>query len=212
MDDIPSPSGAPVVHLVDGDSSSLRTLARLLAADGHAVQTFQSATDFLEHRQPDARGCLVTALEMPGKSGLELQTALKAQANPLPVIFLTGHGTIEASVHAMKEGAVDFLTKPVKERRLSEAVREALTRDAEMFAARMREAELRARFASLTRRERQVLDRIVAGELNKEIATSLGTTERTVKAHRAHIMAKVQAHSAAELGNLARQLSGLLGS
>lgn len=200
---------APVVNVVDNDPSLLRALARLLAAEGHVVQTFASATEFLERHRPEARGCLVTDLQLPGTDGLELQTALKAGANPLPIIFLSANATIDAAVHAMKEGAEDFLTIPVKKSELSAAVRSALAHDAEMFARRMRQSEIRHNFASLTSREREVLDQIVAGNLNKEIASNLNNSERTVKAHRAHIMEKLRAHSPAELGSIARQMEGL---
>ena len=200
------PDGPPVVHLVDDDAAFLRALARLLTAEGHVVQSFASATEFLEGREPEARGCLVTELEMPGTNGLELQAAVKAEANPLAVIFLSAQGSIETAVHAMKEGAVDFLTKPCRKANLLAAIQRALAHDLEAYAKRRQEREIRARVASLTPREREVLEQVVAGNLNKEIASSLGISERTIKAHRAHIMEKLAARSAAELGSFARRM------
>ena len=143
---------------------------------------------------------------MPGLSGLDLQSALSRSRNPLPVIFLTGHGGIPDSVRAMKGGAEDFLTKPVRKEELLAAVARALAHDAAAFAQREQKNQLRQRFESLTPRERQVLEHIVAGKLNKEIAAELGATERTSKAHRSSIMDKTQAQSPAELGRLAQEL------
>lgn len=197
----------PVVNLVDDDQSFVRALERLLAAEGHVVQTFASGPEFLEHRQPEARGCLVMDLQLPGAHGLELQAALKAGANPLPVIFISAHASVDVAVHAMKEGAEDFLTIPVNKSELSAAVRSALAHDAEMFARRMRQNEIRERFASLTPRECEVLDQVIAGNLNKEIASKLNISERTIKAHRAHLMEKLHAHSPAELGCIAMQMA-----
>lgn len=143
---------------------------------------------------------------MPGLSGLDLQSALSRSRNPLPVIFLTGHGGIPDSVRAMKGGAEDFLTKPVRKEDLLPAVKRALARDAAAFAQRAQQGELRQRFELLTPREREVLTHILAGKLNKEIASDLGATVRTIKAHRGSIMAKTQAQSPAELGRLAQEL------
>jgi FixJ family two-component response regulator len=196
----------PVVHLVDDDPSLLRALTRLLTASDYAVQTFASAKEFLERRQPERRGCLVIDLRMPGINGLELQAALAGDPNPLPVIFLTGHGNIAASVHAMKSGAEDFLTKPLQKEDLLRAVRQALEHDVERFARREYRRELQERFDLLTPREREVLEQIVAGRLNKEIATRLDASERTIKAHRASIMEKMHVHSPAELGYLMQKL------
>jgi FixJ family two-component response regulator len=199
----------PVVHVVDDDASFLRAIARLLTLSGHTVATFASATEFLERRDPASRGCVIVDLRMPGHNGLELQAALERGANPLPVIFLTGHGNIAASVHAMKRGAEDFLTKPVRKEELLDAVKRALIRDEESFARREHLRQLRCRYDGLTPREREVLAAIVSGRLNKEIAAEIGATERTVKAHRASIMAKMGAGSPAELGTMAATL-GLL--
>jgi len=146
---------------------------------------------------------------MHGMGGLELQATLRSEGDSLPIIFLTKSGTIESSVLAMKAGADDFLTKPVNKRQISAAVKTALTRDAEMFAKRMHDDEMRKCDESLTPREHEVLAHIQTGALNKQIAGDLKTSERTVKAHRAHLMEKLNAHSAAELGSVARELSEL---
>jgi len=200
----------PIVYLVDDNASFLHALSCLLKLAGHRVETFASATEFLARHQPQNRGCVITDLRMPGPSGLDLQSALMRSDNPLPVIFLTGHGDIPTSVHAMKGGAEDFLTKPVRKDDLFPAVKRAFERDAAAFEQRARQRELRRRFELLTSRERKVLTQVVAGKLNKEIAADLGTTERTIKAHRASIMEKMQAQSPADLGCIAHE-AGLSG-
>lgn len=199
----PSP---PKVHVVDDDASILRALARLLGVAGHTVETFSSATAFLAAHGPQCRGCVLVDLRMPGMGGLELQTALAQSGNPLPVIFLTGHGDIPTSVHAMKDGAEDFLTKPVKKEELLKAVGRALARDEQSFVEFLRRKKLRQCFERLTAREREVLIHVIAGKLNKEIAADLGASERTIKAHRAAIMEKMQAQSPVELGRMAQEL------
>ena len=199
-------NSCPIVHVVDDDASMLRALSRLLTAAGHAVQPFASATDFLAWHQPHHRGCVVADLHMPVLSGLALQSALAHSGNPLPVIFLTGHGDIPTSVQAMKRGAEDFLTKPVQKEKLLAAVTRALASDAAAFAQRGHQRELQQRFELLTPREREVLTRITAGKLNKEIAADLGAAESTIKAHRASIMEKMQVHSPAELGRITQEL------
>lgn len=201
-------AGRGTVFVVDDDPSVLNSLARLLRAAGHTVATFRSAPEFLAHHQAEQRGCVVTDLQMPGTSGLELQSALAASGNPLPVVFLTAHGDIPTSVRAMRGGAEDFLMKPVRKEELLAAVGRAMARDAAGSLAGRHHRELQQRFEQLTRREREVLHHIVRGQLNKQIAAVLGTTERTIKAHRASIMEKLQAQSAAELGRLA-QAAGL---
>jgi FixJ family two-component response regulator len=197
---------SPVVYVVDDNASMLRALSRLLTLAGCAVQTFVSATEFLARHGPQNRGCVVADLRMPAVSGLELQAALARSGNPLPVIFLTGHGDIPTSVHAMKRGAEDFLTKPVQERKLLAAVERALARDADAFKRRAHQQELLRHFELLTPREREVLAQVVAGKLNKQIAADLGAAERTIKAHRASVMEKLQVHSPAELGRIAQEL------
>jgi FixJ family two-component response regulator len=196
-----------IVHVVDDDDSVRTGIVRLLEAAGHEVFAYSSAGEFLlERTQRDAPGCIVLDVRMPGPSGLELQEALARLEVRLPIVFLTGHGDIPMSVRAMKAGAVDFLTKPVSREALLGAVRAALARDAEARAAHARLDELRARYESLTPREREVFAGVVAGKLNKQIAFELGTAERTIKAHRAQVMAMMQVASVAELVQMAEQL------
>ena len=197
----------PVVHVVDDDDSVRTGIVRLLEAAGYEALAYRSAGEFLlERAQRDAPGCIVLDVRMPGPSGLELQEALARLDVRLPIVFLTGHGDIPMSVRAMKAGAVDFLTKPVSRETLLGAVRAALVRDAAARAAYARLGELRARFETLTPREREVFAGVVAGKLNKQIAFELGTAERTIKAHRAQVMAKMQVASVAELVHIAEQL------
>ena len=198
----------PTVHVVDDDDSVRTGIVRLLQAAGFEARGYASAGEFLLGRPlPDAPGCAVLDVRMPGPSGLDLQEALARLGTPLPVVFLTGHGDIAMSVRAMKAGAVDFLTKPVSRDALLHAVRTALARDAETRAAREGSRMLRARYEALTLREREVFAGIVAGKLNKQIAVELGTAERTIKAHRAHLMQKLQAGSVADLVHMADQLA-----
>jgi len=173
-----------------------------LRAGGYVVQTFASAADFLAAIAPQATGCVVVDLRMPGQSGRDLQSVLATADNPMPVIFLTGHGDIPTGIHAMRDGAVDFLTKPVKKEDLFAAIERALARDAVERAQRARMRDLRDRFDQMTPREREVLAHVISGKLNKQIAFDLGTSERTIKAHRASIMDKLNVHSVAELVRL----------
>ena len=198
----------PLIHLVDDDDSLRSALQRLLAAAGYRVKAYASAGEFLLDPPADAPGCLLLDLRMPGPSGLDLQEALARHDIGLPVIFLTGHGDLATGVRAMKAGAVDFLVKPVEREPLLGAVARALERDGAQRAARGADAELQARFAQLTAREREVFELVVAGRLNKQIAGALGVAERTVKAQRAQVMAKLGAANAAELGRIAAQLRG----
>ncbi len=199
------PSPRATVFVVDDDVSFLTAVTRLLRAGGYGVKTFTSAARFLENPPADLPGCAIVDLKMPGISGLDLQSALAKADNPLPLVFLTGHGDIPASVHAMRKGAEDFLTKPVKKQALFDAVERALARDTRERAQRARQREVRARFDSLTPREREVLTHILSGQLNKQVAGDLGTSERTIKAHRANIMAKMGVQSVAELARLAQE-------
>lgn len=196
----------PTVFVVDDDASFLKAVTRLLRAGGYAVKTFASAEEFVKNPPPDAPGCVIVDLHMPGMNGLDFQDALAEAGNPLPVIFLTGHGDIPTSVHAMRNGAEDFLTKPVKREKLFAAVQRALARNTGEREARMRKRERRALYDTLTPREREVLAHIVTGQLNKQIAADLGATERTIKAHRAHLMAKLRVQSVAELVRLTHDL------
>ena len=199
----------PIVHLVDDDSSLLRALSRLLRSAGFHVEQFSSAEAFLQHRRnsPDTPGCAIVDLQLPGLNGLDLQENLRQENEPLPVIFLTGHGDVQSSVRAMKHDAVDFLTKPVCADDLLAAVQRAFANDVAARKARHQKQELLARYEKLTPREREVLAFVVRGLLNKQIAFELGTVERTIKAHRAQIMAKMQVQSVAELVRITEQLN-----
>jgi len=197
---------AGIVFVVDDDAAIRNSLRRLITSVGSTVEVFPSARAFLEARRPDAPGCLVLDVRLPGLSGLDLQRELAATDAELPIVFLTGHGDIPMSVHAMKAGAVEFLTKPFRAQELLDAIRSAIERDRTMRAERQERTELRRRYASLTPRERDVLERIVAGLLNKQIAGELGTSEATVKEQRGHVMAKMQAGSVADLVRLASRL------
>ncbi len=200
----------PTIYIVDDDESFATALARLLRARGYVVEISHSAAEFLQKPTADAPGCAIVDLRLPGSSGLELQQALKKAQLHLPLIFLTGHGDIPASVQAMRHGAEDFLTKPVKKETLFAAVERALARDAQDREAKASRLEIRARFETLTPREREVLAHILQGQLNKQIAADIGATERTVKAHRAQIKAKLKVQSVAEMVRLA-QLVGWAG-
>ena len=192
----------PTVFLVDDDRSVLRAIGRLVRSAGWNVATFGSAQEFLDRQDPDAPGCLVLDLSMPGLNGLELQQALARAGHRLPIIFLTGHGDIPMSVRAMKSGALDFLSKPCADEELLSAIRLALSRDQQF---RLERAEVRAlaeRFATLTPREHQVMLGVVAGQLNKQIAADLGTVEKTIKVHRARVMEKLGVTSVADLVRL----------
>jgi two-component system, LuxR family, response regulator FixJ len=199
------PSPLAIVFVVDDDASFLTAVTRLLRAGGFAVKCFNSAVGFLQDLPVEAPGCIIVDLQMPGLSGLELQVALRKMDIALPLIFLTGHGDIPTSVQAMRQGAEDFLTKPVKKQALFDAVNRALARDARDREQRAHQHVLRARFDALTPRELEVLAHILSGQLNKQIAGDLGTSERTIKAHRANIMTKLGVQSVAELARLAQE-------
>jgi FixJ family two-component response regulator len=197
---------SPVVHVVDDDDSARTAVVRLLGAAGYVARGYGSAGEFLMMVGDETPGCLVLDVRMPGPSGLELQEALARRRSTLPVVFLTGYGDIPMSVRAIKAGAVDFLTKPVEREALIRAVRSALERDARSRRNREQGRALREKFDALTPRERDVFVRVVSGKLNKQIAADLGTAERTVKAHRAHVMEKLNVASVAELVHVAEQL------
>ena len=202
---------APVtVHIVEDDPSMRASLARLVGDGGYQLALFASAEDFLAVATPDLAGCVLLDLRLPGLSGLELQERLVERGCLLPVVFLTAHGDLPAGVRAMKQGAVDFLEKPVPADTLFAAIAAAVARDA--VARRNREdvADLTARVASLSQREREVWLRVVRGQLNKQIAYDLGIVERTVKLHRAAAMIKLGAASLADMVLAAERL-GLIG-
>jgi FixJ family two-component response regulator len=200
---------APVLHVVDDDASFLTSLARWLRGAGYAVERYASAAEFLERRQPGAPGCVLADLQMPGLNGLELQAALASGTDPLPVVFLTGHGDLRTSVRAMKQGAEDFLSKTAPKEELLAAIQSALARDAQDRVDRARGEGLRRRLETLTSREQETLVLVARGLLNKEIAARLGIHERTVKLHRTTLTRKLGVHSAAELALLARE-AGIL--
>ena len=199
-------SEAPVIRVVDDDLSFRTAVTRLLRAAKYAVRGFASASEFLDSDPCTEPGCILLDLQMPRASGLDLQQTLARLEKRLPIIFLSGHGDIPASVRAMKAGAVDFLTKPVARDALLGAVQNALSVDAKDRAARAALRELQNRFDNLSPREREVLVHVVSGKLNKQIAFDLGAAERTIKAHRASIMEKLQVQSVAELVRLAQEL------
>ena len=199
-------SPTPLLHVVDDDDSLRTAVTRLLRAAGYQVRGHSSAGEFLLAQPEDTPGCVVLDVCMPGPSGIDLQTALQGRDDSLPIIFLTGQGDIPTSVRAMKSGAVDFLTKPVERKALMTAVQNALERDAENRAAQIRINTIHSRYQNLTARERAVFALVVAGKLNKHVAGELEISERTVKAHRAQVMEKMQVTSLAELVHLAEQL------
>jgi FixJ family two-component response regulator len=193
---------APIVHLVDDDGDVLKAVGRLLMAAGHACRIYPTAEDFLATHDPDRPGCAIIDLGLPGLDGFCIQERLLASGTGSPVIFLTGIGDIPASVRAMKAGAVDFLTKPVEAEDLLAAVEEALNRDVAFRAARSDRDSLQRRLTSLTPREREVLDLVVMGRLNKQIAADIGAAEKTVKVHRGRMMRKMGVRTVADLVRL----------
>ena len=199
----PESVSLPVVHIVDDDASVLTAMSRLLRAHGFGVRTFASAGAFLAAREEDdAPGCVLADVRMPGMTGFELQAALARSSRPMPIVFLTGHGDIPSSVRAMRDGAEDFMEKGAPKGQILAAVRQALARDAQERESRARQGELRARFATLTTRELEVLSHVVRGQLNKQIAGDLDIHERTVKLHRTAITTKLHVQSVAELTRL----------
>jgi len=196
---------APVIYIVDDDPRVRDGLCSLLESAGFRTAAFGSAGTFLSFAKPDCPSCLILDLELPDINGLEVQQRLSDNDGPF-VIFVTGHGDVSSSVRAMKSGAVEFLLKPVRKRELMKAVTEALERDREARAARMKIAELRKRYESLTPREKEVLPLVVAGYANKQTAAELGNSEFTVAIQRGQIMRKMRARSLAELIRMADQL------
>lgn len=197
---------SPLVFVVDDDPDVLKSLARVLRSAGLEAATFSSPGEFLEQHDPRADGCLVLDIAMPGLNGLDLQESLTAKGSTIPIIFLTGRGDIPTSVRAMKAGALDFLTKPVNDEDLLRAVAAALEKDRIERQNHAELDEIQERLATLTPREREVLNHVVSGQLNKQIANDLGTVEKTIKVHRARVMEKMKVNSVAELVRLTERL------
>src|SRR5262245_5752429 len=194
-----------VVHVIEDDESSRVASLRLLRNAGYTVRVYATGDEFLAD-PPTAGGCIVLDLRLPGASGLDLQERLTTFENPLPIVFLTGHGDVPITVRAMKAGAVDFLTKPVDAPVLLDAVARAIARDAESRLQRTRQHGARDRYNRLTPREREVFAHLISGQLNKQIGFDLGITERTTKIHRQHVLAKMEADSVADLVRIATDL------
>ena len=197
---------APVVVVVDDDPSFRNFLSRLVQTIGVKTLLFTSAEEFLAAPQPDGPCCLVLDVQMPGLSGLDLQRELTRRGRPLPIVFTTGHGDIPMTVEAMKAGAIGFLSKPFRNQEMIDAIKEGIARDRETRQSLEEAAELHARYDSLTAREREVFALVTRGSLNKQIALELGTSERTVKAHRAQVVQKMRAESVADLVRMADKL------
>jgi FixJ family two-component response regulator len=195
-----------LIAIVDDDASVREGLHSLIRSAGWRVETFASAQEFLGRLGAEAPSCLILDLQLPGLSGLDLQERMAKVGLEIPIVFLTGHGNIPASVQAMKAGAVEFLTKPLDEQRLLQAIREAIERDRRIRQQYAEVRELRERYESLTAREQQVMQEVVSGLLNKQIAAALSITEFTVKIHRGHVMRKMRAASLPDLVRMAESL------
>lgn len=197
----------PTVFVLDDEPSVCAALRRLIRSVGLNVNTFTSAPDFLQAERPDAPSCIVLDVRLPGLSGLDLQETLAKSDIDIPVIFITGYGDIPMSVRAMKAGAVEFLTKPLKDQDLLDAIQNALQKDRIRRAHRAEVSRLQSLHGLLTPREKEVLPLIVSGMLNKQIASELATSEKTVKVHRARVLHKMQAKSVADLVRMAEKLA-----
>jgi FixJ family two-component response regulator len=197
---------APVVFVVDDDASVRDAIRNLIASVGLRAETFGSTQEFLSAKRPQAPACLVLDVRLPDVSGLEFQRELAASGVEIPIVFITGHGDIPMTVQAMKAGAVQFLTKPFRGQELLDAIHEAIARDRAAWEFRAQNSEVKARHDSLTPREKEVMNLVVAGLLNKQIAAELGTSELTIKTHRGRVMEKMAADSVAALVRMAEKL------
>jgi RNA polymerase sigma factor (sigma-70 family) len=196
----------PIVYVIDDDEAVRESVTDLLRSVGHDVQSFRSAQEFVDSPRPDAPGCIVLDVRLPGQSGMEFQRGLAKSDIHLPVIFISAHGDIPMSVRAIKSGAIEFLTKPLNEQELLDAVQTGLARERTRREEAKLAAEFHERLEQLTPREREIMKLVVTGRLNKQIAAEVGLSEMTVKVHRSHVMQKMRASSLVDLVRMADKL------